>query len=30
MLFLDEARKWWNRSHPVSLLGRLAWWIDAK
>lgn len=25
MLFLDEARKWWNRGHPSSLLARIAW-----
>ncbi|KAK0457372.1 uncharacterized protein EV420DRAFT_1644129 [Desarmillaria tabescens] len=25
MLFLDEARKWWNRMHPLSFLARIAW-----
>ncbi|KAG7443380.1 calcium ATPase [Guyanagaster necrorhizus] len=25
MLFLDEARKWWNRKHPTSFLARIAW-----
>ncbi|KAJ7366054.1 hypothetical protein DFH08DRAFT_162880 [Mycena albidolilacea] len=25
LLFLDEARKWWNRSHPNSWLARIAW-----
>ncbi|KAJ7876513.1 hypothetical protein B0H14DRAFT_3083125 [Mycena olivaceomarginata] len=25
LLFLDEARKWWNRSHPKSWLARIAW-----
>ncbi|KAJ7618585.1 hypothetical protein FB45DRAFT_1007358 [Roridomyces roridus] len=25
LLFLDEARKWWNRGHPRSLLARIAW-----
>ncbi|KAK0457306.1 uncharacterized protein EV420DRAFT_1550084 [Desarmillaria tabescens] len=25
MLFLDEARKWWNRRHPSSVLARISW-----
>ncbi|KAK0431959.1 hypothetical protein EV421DRAFT_2011723 [Armillaria borealis] len=25
MLFLDEARKWWNRAHPSSFLAHIAW-----
>ncbi|PBK66785.1 calcium ATPase [Armillaria solidipes] len=25
MLFLDEARKWWNRAHPSSFLASIAW-----
>ncbi|KAJ7438708.1 hypothetical protein B0H11DRAFT_1752553 [Mycena galericulata] len=25
LLFLDESRKWWNRTHPKSLLARIAW-----
>ncbi|PBK91758.1 hypothetical protein ARMGADRAFT_1081179 [Armillaria gallica] len=25
MLFLDEARKWWNRRHPSSFLARISW-----
>ncbi|PBK66842.1 calcium ATPase [Armillaria solidipes] len=25
MLFLDEARKWWNRRRPSSFLARISW-----
>ncbi|KAK7054487.1 hypothetical protein VNI00_003685 [Paramarasmius palmivorus] len=25
VVFLDEMRKWWNRTHPKSLLARVAW-----
>lgn len=25
ILFLDETRKWWNRTHPKSTLAKIAW-----
>jgi len=25
VLFMDEARKWWVRGHPLSVLAKIAW-----